>query len=56
VKRLSQKGIIKKKAGLGTSTTGADHWSGPRGKREKGKLGWQRRIEEEGFRIFKIFF
>jgi hypothetical protein len=36
--------------------TEAGHWSGPRKKQEKGKLGWQRKIGPEGFRIFKIFF
>jgi hypothetical protein len=30
---------------LGTSTTGAGRCSGPHKKREKGKLGWQRRID-----------
>jgi hypothetical protein len=38
------------------SMTGAEHWSGLSRKREKGRSGWQRRIDEEGFRIFKILF
>jgi hypothetical protein len=38
------------------SMTGAERWSGLSRKREKGRPGWQRRIDEEGFRIFKILF
>jgi hypothetical protein len=41
---------------LETSTTKVGYWSGLRRKRVKGKLGWRRRIGEEEFRVFKIFF